>query len=242
MVNILRLLIEFGFLAYGVFFRAWSPLFILFGLWLEGFARILFTNLLVIVSRGSGKLKFIVGHTFVSLMFQFVHLIFFVVVASSAMKIGQDPFLLNFFAIFFGHESPETDPLVKLYMNKNQLVSPEIFKKDIIFLFSGIGFGYLLSTINEFFQLRKNNEEWKKARIPLTASVKMHIVLIAFFVLVFMDQPVSWFGFLFIGISFLVDILMNGKKSYHTIEEYMQKRKKFRDKQKGDNNSSSLKN
>lgn len=241
-VNILRLLIEFGFLAYGVLYKGWSPMFILFGLWLEGFARILFTNLLVLVSRGSGKLKFIGVHTFVSLVFQFVHLIFFMVVAGAALNAGQDSFLLNFFALFFGHDSPETDPLVKLYMEKNQLVLPEIFIKDVLFLCSAIVFAYIVPTISEIFQLRKNNEEWKKARLSVTASIKAHILLIAFCVLIFIDEKVNLLGFILIGVSFLVDIMMTGRGTYKTIEEFMQKKKKFRYKEKVNNNLPIIKN
>lgn len=228
-LHILPLILEYGFLTYGVLYKGWSPMFILFGLWVEGFVRPLCTNILVLLSKGSGKIKFILGHTFVSLVFQFGQLIFLFIVVGAAFKAGKDPFIENFLSIFFGHQTPEEQPIIQVYLEKNQLVSPEIFRKDILQLFWVICLGYFIPMISEIFELRRNNQEWKKGHLSAVSLVKVHALLIAFGILSIVVGNMNRLGLVFIGVSLLIDILMR-KGGFQTIEQFMNRKSQKKNK------------
>lgn len=223
-INIIRLLVEYGFLSYGVFFLGWSPLFLLFGFWLEGFIRLFFTDVLVLVSPGVGKLKFIFSHSFIFLFAQFVHGIFFGILAFAA--VAHDPFTLNFVALFVGFDSPEANEYVKLFLGQDRLIQPDIFKKDILYLGVVLVLSHAITTIHEIIRLRQERKEWKEAKVSLSSFSKTHLVIMAAgFLIFFVKQPIA-LGAIVLVVGFLSDLMMNSKGGIKTIGQFLEAQKK----------------
>lgn len=221
MITIVRLLIQYGFLTHGILLKGWSPLFLVFALWVDCILYIIFTDILVLVSKGSDKLKFILKFSFVSLFAAGIFLLFFI--GGSIALAKQDTFLLNFVVLFFSWESPEKNMLLQVLLGSQKIILPDIFRKDILQIIMLIATTNCISTLIEIIRLKGQNKEWKDSQLTSVSFFKMFFILASTFILVFFTQDRFPLGIIFIITSLGADLLLL-RNNFQTLGDTLQKK------------------